>query len=434
MPMRYTTNRFIDPVVATKMSAEPNKMLSVIVHSSDACTHVHQCIESLGGKVKYVLPLIGAVAAEIPASQIERLSLEHEVEYINHDSNVFKCMDVASLAVESDYVNESGYTGKGIGVAVIDTGVINHDDFVRPTNRIVAFKDFVNGRANPYDDDGHGTHVAGIIAGNGFIKEDYKGIAPEASIIGVKVLDENGSGKTSDILAGLQWVIDTKDMYNTKVVCMSLGSPAENPYNKDPLARAVSAAVQQGLTVVVAAGNSGPERRTITSPGISPSAITVGATDDNRTVTLEDDFIAKFSGRGPTIDGNVKPDVVAPGVDIMSCSYKSPTSYVAYSGTSMAAPIVAGAAVLLYQKYPNISPAEVKSRLVQSAIPIDRSPYNQGAGCIRIRQAIGVEKKENPQQQQPQSPTPHPRQRQLPYWWRFWGRGMFMLLQLIFFI
>ena len=425
MPMRYSPNRFIDPVVATKMSADPNKKLAVIVHSNNGCSHVRQFVEALGGTVKYDLSLIGAVAAEIPASQIERLSEEHDVEYINHDSNVFKCMDVASLAVESDYVNESGYTGKGVGVAVIDTGVINHDDFVRPTNRIVAFKDFVNGRANPYDDDGHGTHVAGIIAGNGFVRADYKGIAPEANIIGVKVLDENGSGKTSDILAGLQWVIDTKDIYNTKVACMSLGSPAENSYSKDPLARAVGAAVQQGLTVIVAAGNSGPERRTITSPGISPAAITVGATDDNRTVTLEDDFIAQFSGRGPTIDGSAKPDVVAPGVDIMSCSHKSASSYVSYSGTSMAAPIVAGAAVLLNQKYPNITPAEVKARVVQSAIPVDRNPYNQGAGCIRIREIMGVETKERPQQQ-PQSPTPYPRQRQLPYWWRFWGRGMFI--------
>ncbi|MEW9123488.1 MAG: S8 family peptidase [Thermotaleaceae bacterium] len=425
MSMRYTPNRFIDPVVATKMSADPNKMLPVIVHSNNSCDQVHRYIESLGGRVKYHISLIGAVAAEVPASQIEKLSQEHEVEYINHDSNVFKCMDVASLAVESDFVNESGYTGKGIGVAVIDTGVIPHEDFVRPTNRIIAFKDFVNGRSIPYDDDGHGTHVAGIIAGNGYVKEDYKGIAPEAHIIGVKVLDENGSGKTSDILAGLQWVMDTKDMYNTKVVCMSLGSPAENAYSKDPLARAVNAAVQQGLTVVVAAGNSGPERRTITSPGISPAAITVGATDDNRTVTLSDDFIAQFSGRGPTIDGNVKPDVVAPGVDIMSCSHKSSSAYVAYSGTSMAAPIVAGAAALLYQKYPDISSGEVKSRIVRSAVNIDRNPYAQGSGCIRIRQIMGIDAKENPQGEANENLSPQPNRRPVPYWWRYWGRNRY---------
>lgn len=388
--------KYIHPMVYAKMTKGTNEKLTAIVHSTTDCDHIRDHITELGGKIKYELPFIGAMAVELPTKSVNHVAQHHRVEYVHDDSKVFKSMDVATLAVHSKLVNESGYSGKGIGVAVLDTGVALHDDLVKPSNRIIAFKDFINDRSRPYDDDGHGTHVSGIVAGNGYANANYKGIAPEANIIGVKVLDETGSGNTSDILAGLQWVIDNKERYNIKVVSMSLGSAADSSYRQDSLARGVSAAIQNGLTVVVSAGNSGPTSQTITSPGITPNAITVGAVDDNRTASYSDDFIADFSSRGPTIDGISKPDVVAPGVDIHSLSNKSPGGYVSHSGTSMAAPIVAGAAALLYEKENNLSPSQVKSKIIGSTVSIDRNRNAQGAGIINIENLLQIDRSTDP--------------------------------------
>ncbi|HHY91204.1 MAG TPA: S8 family serine peptidase, partial [Clostridiales bacterium] len=227
--------------------------------------------------------------------------------------------------------------------------------------------------------------------------------APEANIIGVKVLDETGSGNTSDILAGIQWVVDNKDKYNIKVLNMSFGSPADKIYHQDPLAKAASAAVSSGLTVVAAAGNNGPNQGTITSPGNSPSVITVGAADDNRTTSYEDDFVAEFSSRGPAPGGVAKPNLVAPGVDIISLSNKG-NAYTSQSGTSMATPMVAGAAALLYEKYPNLSPSEVRSRIIRTAIPIQGNRFAQGAGILNIQGMINFNDKGT---LQPRSPIPH---------------------------
>ncbi len=398
--------RFIHPLLLTKMASGTKEFLSVIVYSSGTCSHIRQCILDAGGTIRYELPFIHAIAAEVPAHSIEKIAHHHMIQYINYDAKVFKCMDIASLSIDSDFVNDAGYTGKGIGIAIVDTGVFPHDDLTKPTNRIIAFKDFVNEQSIPYDDDGHGTHVAGIIAGNGYVQERYKGVAPEANIIAVKALDETGSGNTSDILAALQWIVDNKEIYNIKVVCMSFGSATSSSYRQDPLSQGASALVENSLTAVVAAGNSGPNRRTITSPGTSPAVITVGATDDNRTSSIEDDFIAEFSSRGPTLDGFIKPDVVAPGVDIMSLSNKGPTSYASYSGTSMAAPMVAGAVALLYEKYPQLSPVQIKSKLIKSSIVIERNRYAQGAGIINIKRALDVQDLKIPQASESIHSTP----------------------------
>ncbi|QZY55144.1 S8 family peptidase [Crassaminicella profunda] len=406
MNVRKVRSQFVHPVVVARMSAGTKEKIQTIVYSQGNCDHIRDLILDAGGKIKYDIPLINAVVAEIPAKEIDHVAAHHMIQFINHDAKVFKCMNNASVAVAGHLVHDVGYTGKGVGIAVLDTGVYPHDDLVKPTNRIIAFKDIVNNKSYPYDDDGHGTHVAGIAAGSGYANKKYMGIAPEANIIGVKVLDETGSGSTSDILAGLQWVIDNKDKYNIKIVNMSLGAPAEKSYREDPLAKGAAEAARQGLTVITAAGNSGPNPRTITSPGISPSVITVGAVDDNRTTSYEDDFIANFSSRGPTTGGVSKPNIVAPGVDIMSLSNKGHSSYVSHSGTSMATPMVSGTAALLYQKEPNISPAEVQSKLTGTAINIGDSIYAEGAGILNIGGALDLDKEELKEPNQHKNPYP----------------------------
>lgn len=211
------------------------------------------------------------------------------------------------------------YQGEGIGIAVIDTGIYPHPDLITPNNRIVAFVDFVNGKKVPYDDGGHGTHVAGDAAGNGMMSEGlFRGPAPKANLIGLKALAGKGGGKTSDVIKSIEWCIQNKDKYNIRIINMSLGHTAKKDYWNDPSNQAVKKAYEAGIIVVAAAGNEGPEPGTVASPGDSPHAISVGAVDDNNTPCPLDDKITRFSSRGPTTGGLMKPDLVAPGEAIIS--------------------------------------------------------------------------------------------------------------------
>ncbi|MBI3924651.1 MAG: S8 family peptidase [Armatimonadetes bacterium] len=207
------------------------------------------------------------------------------------------------------------YTGRGIGIAVVDTGIYPHPDFTYPQNRIVAFQDFVNDRTLPYDDNGHGTHVAGDAAGSGFLSRGiHRGTAPDARVVAVKVLDERGHGSTSRILQGINWVVENRERYNIRVINLSLGSYQPRGED-DPIRQAVEKAAEAGVVVVVSAGNRGPSLGSISAPGDSPSVITVGAVDDRNTPSTDDDRIPNFSSRGAR--GSSKPDLVAPGEAII---------------------------------------------------------------------------------------------------------------------
>jgi len=208
------------------------------------------------------------------------------------------------------------YTGEGVTIAVMDTGVHPHPDF---DGRLLGQADFVQGLPMAYDDNGHGTHVAGCAAGDGTMSDGiHKGMASKANIVGVKVLSGAGSGRNSDIIKGLQWCIENKDALNIKVINMSLGGPSSKDWENDPINQAVQAAYEAGIVVLAAAGNEGPGRKTVGSPGNSPHAITVGAADDKETPDRSDDTMAEFSSRGPTKDGRLKPDIVAPGEHIFA--------------------------------------------------------------------------------------------------------------------
>ena len=351
--------------------------------------------------IKYKLDIIDAVAVDIPASKIKMLSQISEVNFIADDSRVTTQMEIVRGSVSCDASEDLGFDGKGIGVAVLDTGVYPHEDLIAEGNRIVGFKDFVNNHDSAYDDNGHGTHVAGIIAGDGYAsKGKYKGIAPKSNIIGVKVMNKDGGGSTSDIVAGMQWVVNNKDKYNIKVMSLSLGSDPDLSESEDPLVRGVNAVWSKGIVVVTAAGNSGPDNSTINSPGISNKVITVGCSDSKGTIDTDDDTIAEFSSRGPTISNKIKPDIVAPGVDVTSLksniNYKpsdkssviKEKSYLPQSGTSMSTPVVSGAIALLLQKDSSLTPDLIKRKLLKSTKNLKGSKYEQGRGLINIKELL----------------------------------------------
>lgn len=214
-----------------------------------------------------------------------------------------------------DSTIQNAFRGQGVTIAVLDSGIGAHPDL---GERFLGQVDFVQGEPIPYDDNGHGMHVGVTAAGSGSMNPLFAGPAQEANVISMKVLSGQGSGKTSDIIKAIQTAVEMKDDLNIKVINMSLGGPASKHGETDPINMAIRAAKEAGITVVVAAGNDGPDRKTVGSPGNSLHAITVGATDDNNTNDPSDDKPAEFSSRGPTPDGVTKPDVMAPGVTIMA--------------------------------------------------------------------------------------------------------------------
>jgi serine protease AprX len=368
-----------------------------------AMQNVHQYIT--GGsrsKIEYEFPSISCCSAVLTASTIEKLIQQHpNIKKIHHDREVKAFLDVASPSIHAPRLNKQGLTGKNVNIAIVDTGIYPHPDLTKPTNRIVAFKDFVNDKQDPYDDNGHGTHCAGDAVGNGFASDGkYQGPAPEAGVIGVKVLNQIGAGSLSTIVAGVQWCIDHKSEYNIDIISLSLGAEADQSNCNDPLVQAVEKAWDEGFVVCVAAGNSGPDQRTIGSPGNSPKVVTVGAIDDKNTPDRSDDEIAPFSSRGPACGEESKPDLLAPGVNIISLrapgsfldktqkSARVGKNYLSLSGTSMATPICAGVSALVLQAHPDYTPDDVKQHLLDGSVDRGLPPYAEGAGYLDAEKAV----------------------------------------------
>lgn len=374
------------PILNAKIMAQTTEKVPVIVQFKENSQVTKESLLKTTNLTKPNLPIIDAFSGHLSTELIYKLANDPNISYISFDSKVYTLLDIASQSMDLYFPHDKGYEGEGITIGIIDTGVSLHNDLVEPQNRIIGFKDFINYRETPYDDNGHGTHVAGIIGGNGFSSRGrYVGVAPKANILAIKALDRNGGGSTSKVIEAISYIIESKDIYNTKIINLSIGTPANSKCENDPLCKAVDMAIEAGIVVVVAAGNSGPSKGTILSPGTNKNVITVGAVDDKRTPDTSDDTIASFSSRGPTLDGLQKPDLVAPGVSINSLSNTKLDSYVPLSGTSMATPLVSGSLALLFNKYGSLTPKQAKSILMKSCIDLKDLSDHQGAGLLNLK-------------------------------------------------
>lgn len=349
------------------------------------------------GKIKYNLPMISSYVLEIPKNNMTKLRDLKGVEKVEQDTEITAQMNIARDTINATWNDTRSKKGKDITVAILDTGIYPHNDLVYNNNRIIAFKDFVNNNSGAYDDNGHGTHVAGIVGGDGYESDGkYIGIAPKCNIIGLKVLDKKGTGNISDVLAGIQWVLDYKDKYNIKIMNLSVGME-DVEGESAALVKGVNAAWDNNIVVVCAAGNNGPGASSITTPGISRKVITVGSSDDAETVTIQGDIISNYSGRGPTKDCIKKPDVVAPGSNIISCNSDLkyipkddtyPTKKIGYvnkSGTSMASPVISGVIAKLLSDYPDLSNRDIKIYIKYSTHDLGFDQHLQGWGLIDVK-------------------------------------------------
>ena len=345
-------------------------------------TPTEQDITMLEREVGYVheweLPLIDAVAGRIPHTMILEttslpgvvmLELDGVLQVQNGDMAVIHQVDLAQ--------QQTGYTGEGVTVAVIDTGIDSlhvglddlDDDNSTIDPKVIAFYDPVNNpdktngtEIQAYDDQGHGTHCAGTVAGTGAPTYEHPGMAPQANLVGVKVLDAGGSGSFSVVMAGMQWTVENRYKFNIRAASMSLGGPGPIEWTsdeEDSVNRYANEMVRAGISMLIAAGNSAAPG-TIGTPGGAEDVITVGALNKNTA-------IAEYSSEGPTEEGRVKPNVAFVGSDVMSAQHNSGDGYVAFSGTSMATPGVAGTVALMLQANPDLSPFDVRNILQETA-------------------------------------------------------------------
>jgi serine protease AprX len=390
-------------------------------------------IMNAGGLIKKTYQNFNAIAMEIPSAGLRALAARSDVSYISLDrpaqvTGHIETTTGASLVRNSSPAG-SQLDGTGIGIAILDSGIYSsHVSFQNSgtASRVLTRVNFASDNCAG-DCDGHGTHVAGLAAANGKIAGGaYRGIAPNANLIDVRVLNAQGVGSTSGILAGIDWCIANKAQYNIRVMNLSLGTTAVDSYVNDPLCLAVRRAVNAGIVVCVAAGNLGKNEHgnkvygAIHSPGIEPSAITVGAANSKGSNSRSDDGVATYSSCGPTrgfrtvngvrkYDDLIKPDLIAPGNKVISVMapnnrrlLESPgldalvsavtnRKQMRMSGTSMATPVVAGAAALLLQKNPSLTPNLVKALLMYSAQHLRNfNMLEQGAGLLNVEGAVRI--------------------------------------------
>jgi serine protease AprX len=390
-------NKLFDDLERRLAAAQAGEQVNVIVTLKNEATRarVAELSEQVGGfAVGKRIGVIDGFSATVTKAEAEALARVPWVRRVEENSIVRALNDgaQASFGVTKARVDAPGLDGDADGTAaaysqrdlvaaVIDTGIdAAHADL--DEGKVIAFKDFVNGRTDPYDDEGHGTHVAGTIAGDGDGRADgaNRGVAPGAALVGVKVLDANGSGTMANVAAGIDWVVQNKDVYGIEAINLSLGASGCSD-GTDATSIAVNNAQAAGLVVAVAAGNDGAGTCTIGTPGAATGALTVGAMADTAALGFSQ---APFSSRGPTADGRIKPDISGPGVRITSAAANTGNGYAEYSGTSMATPFVAGLSLLMREANTALTPQQVRDAMTTTATDWGRTGNDGEYGAGRL--------------------------------------------------
>jgi serine protease AprX len=403
----------VDAGLLRAATADPGATLPVIVRElQPASSAAEDLVRAEGGTITHELRIIGGFSARVPASAIDNLGHAASVWRLWGDGkvqmsavNMGNYDSVASNSIWQKTINlgnaQAITKGAGVGVAVLDTGVVPAPDLV---NHVAYRVDFTP-EADGYDRYGHGTHMAGIIAGDGTSSSGtWTGVAPAATLISVKVAGFDGATDVSVVIAGMQWIVSHRDQFNIRVLNLSFGTDSRQSYSVDPLDYAVERVWKSGVFVAVAAGNAGALSSTISKPADDPYVVTVGAADLKNTQSFADDVVADFSSRGPTQDAFAKPDLVAPGVTIVSVRDPNSTidqlhstarvgaSYFKGTGTSQATAVVSGVATLMFSANPSLTPDLAKGILATTTKKYLRSTNAGGNGLVQADEAVTAAK------------------------------------------
>lgn len=408
----FTYSKKVDFAVRNMIAIKKIKYIPlIIVFRNPVDSIIESRMKRMGLKIKYTLPFLNGICGKFPVKNFETLLniLEIDKIYFDGKAALMQAQPMAIpkpvpmmgdseekkyTAIEAAALRPSYLSGKGVTVAFIDSGVYPHPDFLKPKNRIVAFKDFVNGLEHPYDDNGHGTACIGAGFGAS-VDGKFRAPAYDADIVCAKAFDRFSSGFYSDILAAMQWILDIREKHNIRAAVLPFGTTVFSQ-NFDILSRAVKILWEQGLFVCTCSGNTGPNEGSITSPGVSAYGFTSGACDTRESAPQA----APFTGRGPIYTKGDKPDVIMPGLHVATLNTNTdyypesrghsavpPLSilYREISGTSVSASLTAAVAALLFQKKEALSPDDAKSILKTCAVSINEIKAIQGAGIISIK-------------------------------------------------
>ncbi len=408
------------------ITSEDNELQSYII-SAKNFTLLKENLKQLGVTPSHELKIIDSVAVELTQAQLNtlqnkqkiKLSINHKVELsgMAYGQRKWQPKSVVTEQVDATYVHYSGNYGGGVTIGFLDTGLDQLPGLSRDLNgrdKAWGTYDAINDTVSNYDDEasGHGTHVASIATNSDYDSNGkIYGVAPNAAHVGIKAFDAEGKATYADVIRGIDWALQVKDQINLRVLNMSFSGPVHSNYWDDPLNRAVMKLWQAGIVVVASSGNKGPDPMSIGVPGNVPYIITVGSmTDDYTAFNYSDDKVASFSGAGPTVEGFVKPDIIAPGGHIsglMSFDSQIATEhpefhdggrYFEMSGTSQSAAVVSGVVALLLTENPALTPDQVKCKLIASAYSANNSDgtkrysvFQQGAGLVSAYYAIASE-------------------------------------------
>ena len=406
---RWESRAQVDPVLST-VGAQLER---VLVTARGGVAAAADAVRASGGRVGVELPLVDGVSAVVPAARLSELSSQPGVLGITKDRQAhFEQLSYEDAATASSFATStqataawtSGNAGKGVGIAVLDTGVSEMQDF---DGRLVHGPD-LSGEGTLVDTFGHGTVMAGVAAGSGAASATapggaHTGVAPEATVVAVKVAGRDGAVDVSTILQGLHWVAAHQEQFNIRVLNLSWGTQSSQDPSVDPLNHAVQRLWKQGIVVVVSAGNAGPHAGTVTKPADDPMVLTVGAYDDKGDANPRNDVLPAWTSRGPTAGGLAKPDLIAPGRTLVAVrsagstvEQENPraligTDYIKGSGSSQSAAVVSGLAALVVAAHPDWTPDQVKHALVSTAEPVaSGTAFGQGAGRAQLARALAA--------------------------------------------
>jgi serine protease AprX len=402
-----------DPALYSRAAAHPSQSFGIIVReATPASADAESLVRSLGGRVTHELRIVGGFSATVPGSAVAQLTSSSAIWRVWGDAHIHMNQvnmgsydQVAANTIWQKTINlQNAWAvtkGSGVGVALVDTGVVPMPDLA---NHVVHVVD-LTAEHDGMDRYGHGTHMAGILVGDGTSSNGtYTGVAPQANLVSIKVAGLDGSTDVSIVMAGLQWAVTHQSQYNLRVLNLSFGTDSKQPYSIDPLDYAVEQVWRSGIFVSVAAGNTGNAAGTIEKPADDPYVVSVGAADLKNTQNFNDDVVAPFSSVGPTQDGVSKPDLVAPGVTIVSVrdpgsivdlnhpSAVVGTNYFKGTGTSQATAVVSGVATLMFAANPNLTPDQAKAILATTAKKYLRGTNSGGAGLVQSDEAVNAAK------------------------------------------